>query len=538
MNRPGRQRCDHRRNDSHVPQYDAITADTLFGDAMTTSLSQEPQKEHAPMTFWRLVCSAAETMPERVILADDYGRSLTATQFRDTAERVAAGLDVAPGEVVSWQLPTTLEAAILMAALSRLDVVQNPVISVLRQREVRIITTQVKTSLFVVPESWRGFSHGDMAREMECRVLALDFEGEPGPDLRLPMGDPSTLPAPDNVPSQWVYYSSGTTAEPKGAKHTDFTLIAASYGMTDLAEFGHDTVYPIAWPFSHIGASTMLTCALRCGMKLVLFDTFDPTTTPERMAAHDPTILGSAQPFFRAYIDAQLRHGDEPLFPKLRAFTAGGAPTPIEMARELIRTFAIRGVPQSYGLTEFPIATSASPHDPENVLLSSIGKPSPGVQLRLVNDEIRLKGPQCFHGYIDPALDAAAFDEDGWLRTGDLAEIRNDYVFITGRLKDVIIRNAENISALEVEDVLLRHPDIADVAVIGLPDPLTGERLCAVIAPRGNATFDVASIAAHCQAQGLAKFKCPEQVENVFALERNAMGKILKQQIRDRLLQR
>ena len=97
------------------------------------------------MTFWRLVCSAAETMPERVILADDYGRSLTATQFRDTAERVAAGLDVAPGEVVSWQLPTTLEAAILMAALSRLDVVQNPVISVLRQREVRIITTQEAT---------------------------------------------------------------------------------------------------------------------------------------------------------------------------------------------------------------------------------------------------------------------------------------------------------------------------------------------------------------------------------------------------------
>jgi len=488
-------------------------------------------------TFWGLTCEAAERWPDRVILADDYGRTLTTTELRDAAEVVAAALDVQPGDVVSWQLPTTLEAPVLMLALSRLGVVQNPVITFLRHREVRSITTQLDTTLFVTPETWRGFAHGDMAREMGCRVLALDFEGEPGPALRLPMGDPSTLPPAPTEPGRWVYFSSGTTADPKGARHTDETLISSSGGMTDLMGFSGDDVYPIAWPFPHIGGSTMLSTALRVGYELVLFDAFDPATTPERMAAFKPTILGSAQPFFRAYLDAQKRHGDEQLFPHVRACTAGGAPTPAEIVHELADAFGITGVAQSWGLTEFPIATSATPDDPPEVLANTVGRPSPGVEVRVVDGELRLKGPQCCRGYLDPALDAAGFDEEGWFRTGDLGEVRPDgNVVITGRLKDVIIRNAENISALEIEDVLLRHPGVADVAVIGIPDARTGERVVAIIAPRDGATFDVPTVAEHCQANGLAKHKCPEQVELVAAIERNAMGKILKQQLRESLL--
>jgi cyclohexanecarboxylate-CoA ligase len=255
------------------------------------------------------------------------------------------------------------------------------------------------------------------------------------------------------------------------------------------------------------------------------------------MAKHHPTILGSAQPFFRAYLEAQSRHSDVSLFPDLRSFTAGGAPTPPEIVREMIEVFGVRGVPQSYGLTEFPIATTASPRDPTDILVSSIGKPSPDVELRVVDGEIRLKGPQCFLGYVEESLDTAAFDEDGWFCTGDLGEIRNGYIYITGRMKDIIIRNAENISASEVEDVLRRHPNIIDVAVIGLPDSRTGERLCAVIVQSGTATLDVATIATHCQSNGLAKMKWPEQVAIVPVLERNAMGKILKVRIRERLLQ-
>jgi cyclohexanecarboxylate-CoA ligase len=152
-----------------------------------------------------------------------------------------------------------------------------------------------------------------------------------------------------------------------------------------------------------------------------------------------------------------------------------------------------------------------------------------------VDGELRLKGPQCFLGYTDPAHDVGAFDDQGWFRTGDLGEIDSGgNVRITGRLKEVIIRNAENISALEIADVLLRHPDIADVTVIGLPDGLTGERVCAVVVPRPGCAVTLAEVAAHCRAEGMARQKHPEQLEVVDALPRNAMGKILAQQLRSR----
>ncbi len=490
------------------------------------------------MTYWDLVCGAAEEAPQRQILADDYGRTLTTTQLRDAAEVVAAALPVSAGDTVSWQLPTCLELPVLMTALSRLGVTQNPVIPALRHREVQVITSQLKPSLYITPETWRGFAHGDMAREMGCRVLTLDLEGTPGIDLRLPAGDVSLLPPPPAHDARWVYYSSGTTSIPKGVKHTDSSLIASATGMIEVCGFHEPEVYPIAWPLAHIGGVTMLTCALRAGLKLVAFDGWNPATTPARMAAHSPTILGSAQPFFRAYLDAQRRQGDEPLFPALRMFTAGGAPTSPEIARELAEVFGVRGIMGSYGLTEFPIATATSADDPDDILLRSVGKASPGVSIRIVDGEIRLKGPQHPDGYVDSVLDSALWDEDGWVRSGDLGEVDGaGYVFITGRLKDVIIRNAENISAQEIEDFLLRHPDVADVAVIGLPDSKTGERVCALIVPSGEATLDVATLAAYCQEQGLATYKCPEQVETVAALERNSMGKLLKQQMRSLLLQ-
>ena len=323
-----------------------------------------------------------------------------------------------------------------------------------------------------------------MARDLGLRVrLALDFEGALPTGLRLPASDPSSLPPPpvSSTDCRWLYFSSGTTADPKGARHSDASVMASAQGMNEHLGFGAGDIYPIAYPITHIGGMTMLTAALRRGGTLVLFDTWDPMISPERMARHRPTILGTAQPFFRAFIDVQRRHGPDPLFPDLRTCTAGGAPTPPELIHELVEVFGIRGVVNSWGLTEFPIVTCARPDDPPDVLAETVGRASPGVSIRVVDGELRVKGPQCFMGYVDPSAEAAAFDEEGWMRTGDLGDVDPDgNVRITGRLKDVIIRNAENIAALEVEDVLLRHAAVVDVAVIGVPDARTGERLCAV----------------------------------------------------------
>jgi len=434
--------------------------------------------------------------------------------------------------VVSWQIPSTLEAAVLMVACARLGVVQNPIIPILREREVGLIAQQVGTRLFVAPETWRGFGHCEMARALGLEVLALDLETPPDGGMRLSTGDTAKLPPPSNsTDCRWIYYSSGTTADPKGARHTDATVTASSNGVVDEMGMRSGDVYPIAWPFSHIGGVSMLSGALRTGATLLLFDTYDPTTTPDRMAAHRPTILGSATPFFVAYIAAQRRHGDEPLFPALRACVGGGASTPLEVNREVAEVLGVRGVAGAWGLTEFPVATSETPDDPE--IGTSVGQPARGVQVRVVDGELRLKGPQCFLGYVDASLDEAAFDEDGWFRTGDLGSVDDTgRVRIEGRLKDVIIRNAENISALEIEEALLRHPSIADVAVIGVPDPRTGERVCAVIVPTPGHDVTLAGLAEHCSSAGLARYKCPEQLHVVDVLPRNPMGKILKNELR------
>ena len=200
----------------------------------------------------------------------------------------------------------------------------------------------------------------------------------------------------------------------------------------------------------------------------------------------------------------------------------------------------------SWGLTEFPVATSPPPDGSPDVLDYTVGRAVPGVSVRVVDDsenevaagdegELRLKGPQCFLGYVDAALDADAFDAEGWFRSGDRGRIdAGGNVVVTGRIKDAIIRNAENISALEIEGVLATHPAIADVAVIGVPDSRTGERVCAVIVAASASGVTLPELAQHCASHGLSKHKSPERLELVDELPRNLTGKVLKNELRAR----
>ena len=489
-------------------------------------------------TFWDLVNWTAQQYPDRVVAADDYGRSLTTGQLRDAAEHVAAGLlelGVVPGGVVSWQIPTTLEAIVMLVACARLGVVQNPIISMLRHAEVGHIASQIGTDLLIVPERWRGFDHAVMANELGLRSWTADYEAlvDATTPLRLPHGDSSVLPAPPstNDDGRWIYFSSGTTAAPKGVRHTDKSAMASALSLSERLGFCPDDVYPIAWPFSHIGGIAMLVTSLNTGVRLVLFDVFDPATTADRMATHNPTMLGSAVPFFRAFLEAEHRNEGGSLFPNVRGCVGGGAPIPGEVNQELIDTFGVAGVVGAYGLTEVPNCTCEWFDGPD--VGRDVGPAGPGVEARVIDGELQLRGAQCFLGYVDESLNVAAFTDDGWFRTGDLAEISDDErIRIVGRLKDVVIRNAENISATEVEEAILFHESVADVAVLGLPDARTGERVCAAIVLAPGSSIDVPGLAKHCISLGLAKYKCPEEIVFVEAIERNPMGKIQKDKVR------
>jgi acyl-CoA synthetase (AMP-forming)/AMP-acid ligase II len=505
--------------------------------------------------IWDLIVRRAEATPDREMAVDESGRRMTFGDYRARCERAAAGLaaahGVGDGTVVSWIQPTTLEAMVLFGALRRLGAVQNPILPIYREREVGFIVRQAGSRLLVVPSQWRGFDYRAMADAVTAgtgtEVLVADRE--------LPEGDPADLaPPPDDdmhaggdVPVRFLYYTSGTTAEPKGARHGDRSLAAASVGMSERLGLAEDDRFALVFPFTHIAGGVYIYAAVAYGLTFVLDEAFDPATTIDLLRRERITQGGAGTFFHQTYLKAQqaLPEGEQ-LFPGIRTFPGGGAPKPPSLHYELKEAFGA-GVVSGYGLTEAPILTMNRHDAADAVLAATEGPAVAGTRLRIVTvegadagpgeeGEVRAKGPQVTLGYLDPALDAAAFDEDGWFRTGDLGTLDADgNLTITGRLKDVIIRKGENISAKEVEDLLFTHARVADVAVIGLPDPDSGERACAVVvAPAGEEPITFDEMVAHLKDQGLITRKLPEQLEVVDALPRNPSGKILKFELQKR----
>jgi cyclohexanecarboxylate-CoA ligase len=230
----------------------------------------------------------------------------------------------------------------------------------------------------------------------------------------------------------------------------------------------------------------------------------------------------------------------------LRLMSGGGAAKPPEIHYEVRDEIGGRGVVHGYGMTEVPMISNGSPHDTDEQLANTDGKPVEGADVRIVRldgeparpgeeGEIRVKGPMVFHGYTDAVLNADAFDADGYFRTGDLGRLRKDgHLTLTGRLKDVIVRKGENISAKEIEDLLYTHPKVIEVAVIGLPDPERGERVCAVVQlADGSEKLDLDEIVAFCRQAGLMTQKIPEQLEQRTEWPRAGTGKIVKKALRD-----
>ncbi len=453
-------------------------------------------------TLWGLIEARAEATPDALLAHEDTGKELTFAGYRDACLRAAAGLftehGVTAGTSVSWELPTWNESLVLVGALARLGARQNPLIPIYRHREVGFITGQSQASLLIVPTVYRGFDFQAMAEEIAAdrpglSVLVVDRDLPDGDPAVLPPVEP-TAPSAAEAPVRWLFYTSGTTADPKGAAHTDLTVMASAIAMSECLDIRADDVSALVFPFTHIGGIGWLIASLLTGCTLLTTESFHPTETPAYLAANDVTIAGSGTPFHLAYLAAQRATEGGPIFPHVRNFTGGGAPKPPKLHYDLKDEIGGVGIVSGYGLTEAPIVVMASTTDPDVKLAETEGRATPGVDLVVValdgtragpgvEGEIRLKGPQVITGYVDPSLDAEAFDDEGYFRSGDLGIVDDEgYVTITGRLKDVIIRHGENISAKEVEDLLYAHPAVADVAVIGLPDPKTGERACAVVA--------------------------------------------------------
>jgi len=492
--------------------------------------------------FFELVEQRARATPQALLGVDEAGRELSFGGYHDAALRCAAALaerGVTAGTPVSWQLPTSFEALILAAAFARLGAVQNPVLPIYRQRELGFVLRQSGARLLVVPTSLRGFDHGEVGRKLAAEIPQLEvLVLESG----LPEADPAGLPEAPKLldaeapPARWIFYTSGTTADPKGSRHTDATPLATGRALCTALELRADDRVALVFPITHIGGIGWLSAALLAGCAHIVIPTFDPEHTPSVLARYGVTQATAGTVFHQAYLAAQRAHGDARIFPGVRAFPGGGAPKPPQLHHDVKRELGGAGIVSGYGLTECPIATMGSGHDPDEKLALTEGRPTDGVELRVAaSGEILVRGPQLCLGYLDASLDAAVFDDAGFFRTGDLGHLDADgHLVVTGRTKDVIIRKGENIPVKEVEDLLFEHPKVADVAVIGLPDPKSGERCCAVVACAEGEPLTFEEMVGYLRERELMVQKIPEQLELLDELPRNPSGKVLKQDLRQR----
>jgi len=509
--------------------------------------------------IWDLARARADETPDRRCAVDETGRTLSFGELAARGERTAAALQVlgvGPGVPVCWQLPTWIEALVAMVACSRLGAVQVPLLPIYRERELGVAIAQVRPAVVLTPGTWRGFDYAEMWRGLADAHVADAPPTVVVCDRSLPESDgvdglpprDAVLPAPGE--HRWVFFTSGTTGAPKGARHTDDSVCAGPMTFLERIGLTADDRYPIIFPFTHVGGIGTLVAQLVTGAAALLDEAFDATRTIPFMAAQGVTVGAGGTPLVQLYLEQQRRHPDVPLFPDLRCCLAGAAPKPPTLHGEARDELGGRGCMSIYGLTEAPFLTATDLGDDDVVLATTEGRATAGAELRVValdgrvcgpgeEGELRARGPQVCLGYLDASLDGDAFDAEGYFRTGDLGTLDPaGNVVITGRIKEIIIRRGENISALEVEQVVGAHPAVADIAVLGLPDPVTGERCCAVVVLEAGAALTLEDVRAFATGAGLARQKVPEQLEVVDLLPRNAGGKVVKHELRAEILAR
>jgi cyclohexanecarboxylate-CoA ligase len=468
---------------------------------------------------------------------------MTIGELRAEVARVAAILvarGVTPGDVVCWQLPNWWDAVVLCWAVWYVGAVASPITPSLRAHEVGFITRHTGSRLVVVPETFRGTNYFELVRAAGYEGDVLVLRSEPANDA-----SPAARAegAVDDV--ALILWTSGTTAEPKGVVHTHQSLrveadtIAAAHAMQPREAL----LLPM--PVTHVAGLTYgVLLPVTSAITTVLMDTWDPARALELVERERIAVMISTPVFMRTMIDSPAFENTDRS--SVRLFSLGGAGVAPAMVREGAAAFDC-WCKRTYGSTEYPTLTTGQAGDTLERDATTDGRIIGAGEIRIVDresgsdvargvaGELLVRGPEMFSGYLDPALNADAFADRGWYRTGDLAVFDGEYLTIVDRLKDLIIRGGENISAQEVEALLVTHPDVVEAACVAAPDPVMGERVCAFVVARHGAAPELDALRAHLLDQGLARFKLPEQLEVRTLLPRTPSGKVQKAPLRAEL---
>jgi cyclohexanecarboxylate-CoA ligase len=496
----------------------------------------------------------AEREPDRQAIVDRERRASYA-ELCAAAERAAgmlARLGVRSGDVVSFQLPNWLEAAIVHYATVRLGAVSNPIIPIYRGREVEFIVRQARSRVLVVPDVFRRFDYREMVADFRDRAPDLEHVlvvGEPGDDGLTSFADElelgGSLPevTRSSADPALVLYTSGTEANPKGVVHSHDTLVYECRSIIELYELtGADTVF-MPSPVTHItGLLYGLQLPFMLGTRVVLQDTWDAAAALDLIERERCSFCVGATPFLHGLVHAPDL--DDRDLSSMRVFGCGGADVPPALIREAHERLGIVAS-RLYGSTECPTATGTPLRAPLEQHADTDGRPIGRSEVRVVDEDgsplppgtrgdLHVRGPDLCLGYLDPALNERAFTDDGWFRSGDLAVVDpNGAVRIAGRSKDIIVRGGENLSAKEIEDLLFEHPAVDEVAVVGYPDPVLGERACAFVVAAGP--LELEDLVSFLRGRRVANQKLPERLQIVPELPKTASGKTQKFRLRERL---
>jgi acyl-CoA synthetase (AMP-forming)/AMP-acid ligase II len=454
---------------------------------------------------------------------------------------------------VAFQLPNWVEAAATFYAVTLLGATVAPIVHFYGHKEVGYILRQSGARVLVTADRFGHLDYLSTLEQLRPTTPALErvaVVGTERPSWATPFddlaaGDPVDGPVTvDPAAPALVAYTSGTTSDPKGVVHSHHTIGAEIRQLGGVQPEGAPPTL-FGAPVGHgIGMLGALLLPVYRGQAIHLIDVWDPGRVLAVMSK-EGISSGTGATFFLTSLLDHPDFGPEHLA-LMDRIGLGGAPVP-RAVTDRATALGI-SITRAYGSTEHPSITACTHDDPLEKRLSTDGHALPGCELRIVDEEGRdvahgepgeivSRGPDCFPGYTDAALTEAAFDGDGWYHTEDIGILDDEgYLAITDRRKDIIIRGGENVSALEVEQLLLGLPGIAEAAVVAAPDARLGEHVCAVLRllPGASAPgIDV--VRQHLEAEGLARQKWPEELRSVDELPRTASGKVQKYVLRQRL---
>ncbi|WP_205873774.1 (2,3-dihydroxybenzoyl)adenylate synthase [Mycobacterium camsae] len=499
---------------------------------------------------------AAAHWPQRPAVIDAE-RTYSFAELHTEATRIAAALTdlgINPGDRVLLQLPNRCEFAVALFALLRAGAVPVMCLPGHRIAELRHFAEITTAVAMIIPDRAGGFDYREMAVRLtdECASLRhVVVVGEPGPfvcwsDLadrhalqRNPIIIDTTLPA-------LLLVSGGTTGLPKLIPRTHEDYIYNAVASARLCQLTREDVYLVALPAGHnfpLGCPGLLG-AMTVGATTVFTADPSPESAFAIIARHAITVTALVNALAKVWAQACEW---EPLPPRsLRLLQVGGSRLPAEEAR-FLREALTPGLQQVFGMAE-GMLNFTRPGDPVEVVENTQGRPmAPHDELRVVDDsgadvaaghegELMVRGPYTFNGYYRAAeANAAAFSPDGFFRTGDRVRIFPDgplagYVEVTGRIKDVIHRGGETVSAADIQEHLLTHPAIASVAAVALPDDYLGEKICAAVV-FSDRQIGLAELNRYLDDRGVAAHSRPDLLVPMASLPMTAVGKVDKKQI-------